>query len=161
LNEFQAAEAESSKPPQTRPGKAEPGVQSWRRLVRLAGGRPDMAVSVAGAHGLDAMIALCRDGFERVRCVRQVTCAGADETSDVLLIDGRDRQALAGQIANTVRLLRDGGVLGLRLASTRDQRVAIAALAAAGFNVAGCAHGQGGLLAAFTIQRAPPLRMAS
>lgn len=134
----------------------------WRRLVRLAGGRPDMAISVAGPNSLDAMVALCRDGFERVECARQATCACADETSDVLLIDGgRDPKNLAELIGRTVRLLRDGGVLGLRLASVKDQRAATASLAAAGFHIVGCAQGQGGGLAAFTVKRAQALRLAS
>ena len=69
-------------------------------------------ISVAGPDSLEAMVALCRAGFDHVECARQATCACADEGSDVLLILGRQSaEALGAVVARTCRLLRDGGVL--------------------------------------------------
>ena len=142
--------AEPTKPP-----------QPWRRLASLAGARPGHAVCVAGPHSLDAMVALCRDGYERVECARQATCACADETCDVLLIDGDcDPDALAQLIFKTARLVRDGGVAAILLPRADARRQAPVWLARAGLQVIGSAHAAGGAMAAFTVTRAA-LRLAS
>ena len=119
-----------------------------------------MAIGVAGPHSLDAMVDLCRQGYGRVECARQATCAGADETGEVLLIEAEDAQALGNLVRRTIRLLRDGGVLAARLRSPKDQRALAAAVVAAGFQILGCAN-DGPHLAAFTVSRVHALPLAS
>ena len=119
-----------------------------------------MAIGVVGPQSLDAMVDLCRQGFARVECARQATCACADETSDILLIDSADPDALGPLVSRTIRLLRDGGVLAARLRSTKDQRLLVASIAASGFHILGCAN-DGPHLAAFTVARAQALPLAS
>ena len=119
-----------------------------------------MTIGVAGPHSLDAMVDLCRQGFSRVECARQATCACADETSDILLIESAASEALGPLVARTIRLLRDGGVVAARLRSTKDQRLLATGIAAAGFHILGCAN-DGPHLAAFTVARAHALPMAS
>jgi len=108
------------------------------------------------------MVALCRDGYGRVECARQATCACADESSDVLLIDGRlENEALGDLIRRTVRLLRDQGVLAVGLHSPTAQRIVTACLAARGFDILGCAHAAGGRYAAYRVSRQQRLKLAS
>ncbi len=144
------------------PPESDEPPQFWRRLARLAGATADQAISVAGPHSLDAMVALCRAGYVRVECARQATCACADDLSDVLIVDGADGDdALAERLQRTLRLMRDGAVLAIRLPSRRAQRAVYDRLAEAGLQVTGCAHADGGALAAFTVRRRQPLRLAS
>ena len=95
--------------------------QIVQKSVILARADKAQHVSVAGPDSLEAMVALCRAGFDHVECARQATCACADEVSDVLLILGRQSpQDLAALISRTLRLLRDGGVLVVQVERPGD-----------------------------------------
>ena len=95
--------------------------QIVRKSVILARADKAQHISVAGPDSLEAMVALCRAGFDHVECARQATCACADEGSDVLLILGRQSpQDLAALISRTCRLLRDGGVLVVQVERPGD-----------------------------------------
>jgi hypothetical protein len=95
--------------------------QIVQKSVILARADRAQHISVAGPDSLEAMIALCRAGFDHVECARQATCACADEVSDVLLILGRQSpQDLAALISRTCRLLRDGGVLVVQVERPGD-----------------------------------------
>jgi hypothetical protein len=110
--------------------------QIVRKSVILAKADKAQHISVAGPDSLAAMIALCRAGFDHVECARQATCAGADEASDVLLVVGpQPPQALAGLLARTCRLLRDGGVLVAQLEAAGDAAVIRQALEQSGMRV--------------------------
>ena len=110
--------------------------QIVQKSVILAKADKGQHISVAGPDSLDAMIALCRAGFDHVECARQATCACADEVSDVLLILGRQSpQALAAVLARTCRLLRDGGVLVVQLERPADAAVIRPSLEGAGRQV--------------------------
>jgi hypothetical protein len=107
--------------------------QIVERSVTLARASRGQRISVAGPSSLDAMVSLCRAGFNHVECARQATCACADEASDVLLVVGLMPPAeLAAVLARTCRLLRDGGVLAVQLQSAGDDAAVCAALTAAG-----------------------------
>jgi hypothetical protein len=95
--------------------------QIVQKSVILARADRAQHISVAGPDSLEAMVALCRAGFDHVECARQATCACADEVSDVLLILGRQSpQDLAALISRTCRLLRDGGVLVVQVERPGD-----------------------------------------
>ncbi|GEM_PF-3624772 len=95
--------------------------QIVQKSVILARADKAQHVSVAGPDSLEAMVALCRAGFDHVECARQATCACADEVSDVLLILGRQSPGdLAALISRTCRLLRDGGVLVVQVERPGD-----------------------------------------
>ena len=89
------------------------------RLLRLAGARPDQTITVAGPDSLEMTVALCRAGYGRVECARQATCAGADETSDLLILTG-PMESLGGLAARTLPLLRNGGVVAAWLDRVED-----------------------------------------
>jgi hypothetical protein len=107
---------------------------SLQRLVRLTGVRPDQAICVAGPGSLDVMASLCRDGFDRVECARQATCAGADEISDLLILtEAPDR--LGALCARTAPLLRNGGVVAAWLSRIEDDPPIRTALLAHGMEI--------------------------
>jgi hypothetical protein len=136
--------------------------QVVQRALRLA--RIDKAdlVAVAGPDGLQAMISLCRAGFDRVECAKQATCAGADEACDLLLIVGpQSPEALADTIRRTGRLLKDGGLLIIQFVDAAAQRVIAPALISAGLRASGAVMDYAaGLLIMHTASRlaATPLR---
>jgi hypothetical protein len=103
-------------------------------ILQLLGVRPGQAVSVAGSGSLDVMVSLCRAGWERVECALQATCAGADETSDLLILTGPP-EALGALTARTVKLLKDGGVLVAALGRAEDDVSIRAALLAKGMTL--------------------------
>jgi len=126
-----------------------------RRAVALSRVEKEQLISVAGPGGLGAMISLCREGFERVECARQATCAGADEACELLLVVGRmDASTLMETVVRTARLLRDGGELACELASAADELVVRRALARAGFEARLPLVDATGRLALFTVARA-------
>jgi len=91
------------------------------------------AIAVAGPDGLEAMLSLCRAGFDHVECARQATCAGADEACDLLLIVGpTTADTLADTVRRTARLLRDGGRLIAEVADRQAEGIIEPSLAAAG-----------------------------
>jgi hypothetical protein len=101
------------------------------KSISLAHADRQGRVSVAGPDGLAAMVSLCRDGFDHVECARQATCSSADEPSDVLLVAGRlSVDELAAVLRRTCRLLRDGGVLVVQLATPSDDQTVRAVLEA-------------------------------
>ena len=109
--------------------------QVVRRAVYLARARRAQAVSVAGPDGLEAMLTLCRDGFDQVVLARQAI--GAAEASDVLLIAGAmSRGELSEAVNRTARLLRAGGVLVVQLTHPTDDAQVRAALGAQGIAAA-------------------------
>ncbi|HEY2659216.1 MAG TPA: hypothetical protein VGI79_05800 [Caulobacteraceae bacterium] len=105
-----------------------------QRLLHLTRVRPDQAISVAGPDSLAVMIELCRAGYSRVQCARQATCAGADETSDLLILTG-PAEALGGLAARTAPLLRNGGVVAAWLERTEDDPPIRAALLVHGMEI--------------------------
>jgi hypothetical protein len=136
--------------------------QVVRSSISLAHADRRGRVSVAGPSGLEVMIGLCREGFDRVECAWQATCSSADEASDVLLITGRlAADQLEAVLRRTCRLLRDGGVLVVQLARSGDdatvQRVlngnALGVVSTEFDNSAGC-------LVSHTVQRLAALPLA-
>jgi hypothetical protein len=109
--------------------------QVVQRALLLSSAHKQDLISVAGPDGLDAMVSLCRAGYERVECARQATCAGADEACDLLLIVGpMNAEELGDTIRRTARLLRDGGVLIAQLSGSAEGAVVRPALAARGLD---------------------------
>lgn len=113
---------------------AEPPLFDCEQVLKLLGVRPGQAVSVAGPGSLDIMVSLCRAGWERVECALQATCAGADETSDLLILTGPP-EALGALTARTIKLLKDGGVLVAALGRAEDDVSIRAALLAKGMTI--------------------------
>jgi hypothetical protein len=108
--------------------------QVVQRALFLSSVHKEDLISVAGPDGLAAMLTLCREGFDQVECVRQATCAGADEARDLLLIVGpMSVDELADTVKRTARLLRDDGVLIAQISGAAEEAVILPALAAAGF----------------------------
>jgi hypothetical protein len=106
-----------------------------RRAVWLARANPNQSIAVAGPDALEAMIALCRAGFDTVACTRQA--AGVAEASDVLILAGvMTRNDLADTVVRTARLLRAGGALVVQLAHPVDDAVVRQVLAAQGLSLA-------------------------
>jgi hypothetical protein len=126
-----------------------------RRAIFLASINKDDLVCVAGPHGLDAMVGLCRAGYERVECAVRATCGGADEACDLLLIAGPMKaQALAEIVGKTGRLLRDGGVLIVQPTQFGDEDAIRPALAALGLEIAFTLNDRvGGQFVMFTVRR--------
>jgi hypothetical protein len=120
-------------------------------------------VSVAGPDSLEAMVSLCRAGFDHVECARAATCAGADDASDVLLVVGRmSTEALSAVLQRTCRLLRDGGVLVVQLQRASDDLAVRTILKTRGLSVASTLFDiTEGRLVTHTVQRAAALRQAS
>ena len=136
--------------------------QVVHRALFLSSVRKEDLISVAGPEGLAAMISLCRAGYERVECVRQSTCTGADEACDLLLIVGpMSADELGDTIRRTARLLRDDGVLVAQLSGAAQEAVVRPALAADGvesrFTLVDRSAGR---LVMHTVRRAPQLRKA-
>jgi hypothetical protein len=132
-----------------------------QRLLRLAGARPEHSLSVAGPGSLELMIALCRAGFDRVECARQATCAGADETSHVLILTG-PAAGLGGLAARTLPLLRDGGVVAAWLDGPEDDQPIQGALLVRGMEILTSAFDRpGGLIVAHRVRRAGRLALVS
>jgi|HubBroStandDraft_3_1064219.scaffolds.fasta_scaffold48731_1 hypothetical protein len=140
---------------------ASPG-QLVDRAIELSIAHPGDGVCVAGPHGLAAMVALIERDFERVECAHHATCAGADETCDVLMMVGpMTAQDLATTVRRTVPMLRDGGVLLTQLGRPGDGAAVRNALAALRYSVAGVLIDRGeGRLVAYTLKRPTPLRKA-
>ncbi|HEY2050566.1 MAG TPA: hypothetical protein VGH03_14580 [Caulobacteraceae bacterium] len=113
---------------------AEPPAFECEPLLKLLGVGPGQAVGVAGPGSLEIMVALCRAGWARVECALQATCAGADETSDLLILTGPPER-LGALTAKTARLLRDGGVLLAFLDHPEDDAPIRAALLGKGLSV--------------------------
>jgi hypothetical protein len=120
-------------------------------------------VSVAGPDSLEAMISLCRAGFDHVECARAATCGGADDASDVLLVVGRmSTEELSAVLARTCRLLRDGGVLVVQLQRSSDDLAVRTILKARGLGVASTLFDiTEARLVTHTVRRAAALRRAS
>jgi len=132
-----------------------------QRLLRLAGAHPDQTITVAGPGSLELMIALCRAGYERVECARQATCAGADETSDLLILTG-PADSLGGLAARTLPLLRDGGVVAAWLGETCDDPPIRGALLVRGMEVIRATVDRaGGFAVAFQVRRRGRLALVS
>jgi hypothetical protein len=107
--------------------------QVVRRALQLACAQPEDLVCVAGPDGLQAMVSLCRAGFERVECARQATCAGADERCDALLIVGpAGPDELAETVRRTARLVRDDGALVVQSTGRASEAAVARALRDAG-----------------------------
>jgi hypothetical protein len=136
---------------------AQPPAFSCEPLLHLLGVNPGQSVGVAGPGSLDIMVSLCRAGWERVECALQATCAGADETSDLLILTGPP-ESLGALAAKTVKLLRDGGVLVATLTRAEDDVSIRAALLAKGMTILQTTLGvAGGLVVAHRIARAAEL----
>jgi len=132
-----------------------------QRILRLAAARRDQTVSVAGPGSLDVMIALCRAGYDRVECARQATCAGADETSHLLILTG-PAQDLGGLAARTLPLLRDGGVVAAKLVGLEDDAPIRGALLVRGMEImTSSVDKAGGPVVAHRIRRIGRLALVS
>jgi hypothetical protein len=135
-----------------------------KRAIRLASADTDDFVAVAGPDGLQAMISLCRAGFDRVECAKQATCAGADEACDLLLIVGpMTPEALADTIRRTARLLKAGGRLVVQLSSAEAQAVIAPALARVGLRASGAVmdHAGGRLVIHTVANSVVPMRKSA
>jgi len=132
------------------------------RAISLSIAHTGDCICVAGPYGLAAMVALCRRGFERVECAHHATCAGADDTSDVLMIVGpMTAQDLAATVRRTAPLLRDGGALMLQLSRPDDGAAVRNVLAALRYSVAAVLIDSGhGRVVTFTLNRPKPLKKA-
>ena len=130
------------------------------RAAALTGAHPEDQISVAGPDGLEAMVALCRLGFDKVECARAATCRGADEASDLLLIAGPMTGAeLAQTVARTARLLREDGALAIQVSDAGDEAAARAVLASLGLEATATLTDRAcGRLAVFTVRRRAGLR---
>lgn len=119
-------------------------------------------VSVAGPDGLEAMISLCRSGFEHVECARQATCSSADDASDVLLIAGPlNLGELSAVLQRTCRLLRDGGVLVVQLKMPSDDQTVRAVLERNALSIASTLFDlSAGCLVSHAVRRPAALRKA-
>jgi hypothetical protein len=127
-----------------------------RRCIDLANADRRRAVTVAGPSGLEAMIALCREGFDHAEFVRQATCLSADGATDILMIVGRpSARELAVLLRRTCRLLGEGGFLVVELRHTRDDEVVRAALSASGLTIV--ATRAAGRLVGHSVLRSPAL----
>jgi len=137
--------------------------QVVKRAIFLSTACVGDRVSVAGPDGLAAMVALCREGFDRVECARQATCGGADDVSDVMLIVGpMDSEDLTATVRRTARLLRDGGRLVVQLMRAGDDPKVRAVLASMGVTVTATLIDRScGRLATYTVRRPAALRRAS
>jgi hypothetical protein len=116
------------------PKVAEPPLFDSEHILQLLGVSRGQAVGVAGAGSLEIMVSLCREGWERVECALQATCAGADETSDLLILTGPP-ESLGALTARTVKLLKDGGTLVAALGRPEDDMSIRAALLAKGMTI--------------------------
>ncbi len=132
------------------------------RMLRLAGAGPQSAVCVAGRGAVDLLVKLCRDGFARVECLRQATCACADGSADVLVIPGGlATESLVSVLLRTARVLRDGGVLVLRLDEIDDDCAVQAALAGLNWRADSAVYDlSAGVLVAHRVRRAEALALA-
>jgi hypothetical protein len=83
------------------------------RLLRLTGALPDQPVGVAGPEALDLMCALARRGIERVEAALHCTCGAADEVCDLLIVSGRDADAIAHLVEAVGSMLKPGGRLAV------------------------------------------------
>lgn len=132
-----------------------------QRLLRLCGVPAGQTISVAGAGSLEVMIALCRAGYDRVECARRATCAGADETSHLLILTGQP-ETLGGLAARTLPLLRDGGVVGAWLERIEDDSAIRGALLVRGMEVITSQFDMaGGLAVAHRVRRRGRLALVS
>jgi hypothetical protein len=145
-----------------RPGAFASPDQLVRRSTVLAHADRARRVSVAGPDSLDAMVSLCRDGFDHVECARQSTCSSADEASDLLLIAGPlSPDELTGLVARTCRLVRDGGVVVVQLQRPGHDAAVRAALQARGLEIAATVFDpSAGCLVSHTVRRPAALRQA-
>jgi len=83
------------------------------------------------------MIKLCREGYSRVECLRQATCTCADEGADVLIIPGATAsESLVSVLLRTASVVREGGVVALKLDDIDDDCAVKAALRSLGLEVA-------------------------
>ena len=130
------------------------------RAAALTGAHREDQISVAGPDGLEAMVALCRLGFDKVECARAATCRGADEASDLLLIAGPMTGAeLAQTVARTARLLREDGAMAIQIFHAGDEAAARAVLASLGLEATATLTDRAcGRLAVFTVRRRAGLR---
>jgi hypothetical protein len=136
---------------------AQPPAFERQALLQLLGVNPGQAVGVAGPGSLEVMISLCRAGWERVECALQATCAGADDTSDLLILSGPP-EALGALTARTAKLLKDGGVLVATLSRVEDDVPIRAALLAKGMTILQTTlDTSSGLVVAHRVARAAPL----
>ncbi len=136
------------------------------RAAALTGAHPEDQISVAGPDGLEAMVSLCRLGFDKVECAiffpgsGAATCRGADEASDLLLIAGPMTGAeLAQTVARTARLLREDGALAIQISHAGDEAAARVVLASLGLEATATLTDRAcGRLAVFTVRRRAGLR---
>ncbi len=109
--------------------------QVVRRALALSPAHHEDLIGVAGPDGLDAMVSLCRAGYERVECARQATCNGFDEAADMLFVVGPMTPEELGDTVHAARpaYMRDDGVLIAQLsAAGQPSAVLRAALTRAG-----------------------------
>lgn len=128
----------------------------YAKLLRLAGARRESAVCTAGKDNVELMVQLCRQGFSRVECLRQATCSCADGGVDLLLIPGGTAtEAITSILARTIRVLREGGTVALKLSDVDDDCAVLAALSALGLESASTVFDlSDGVLVSHTIRHA-------
>ena len=137
--------------------------QIVQKSVYLANADKRQLVTVAGPDSLAALVSLCREGFDHVKCARQATCRCADGVSDVLLLTGlMATEELTAVLERTCRLVRDGGVLVVQLQRPGEDANVRAVLKTRGMRSTSTVFDvSAGYLVSHTIERAEVLQEAS
>ncbi len=101
------------------------------RMILLARAEPSSSVSIAGPDSLEVLTVLCRREFQHVQCCCSDACSAANDQSDVLLLAGQlSGSALATRLHQTLRLLRNGGIVVAHLEDLDDDLLVEATLKA-------------------------------
>ena len=132
-----------------------PPCPTLRRLLMLAGAKPNHRVCVAGPKGLSALLLLCRMGFAEACCVNGPTSSCGDAPCDVLLLTGPlSREAFVATLAAAAPRLKLGGVLAAEEGGLQDDALIQHVLAGAGREVGWRVHDlAGGCLVAMEVLR--------
>jgi hypothetical protein len=127
-----------------------------RRLLRLAGARPEHKVCVTGPQGLAALLSLSNMGFSEACCLRGDACACGDGPCDVLLLTGpMGKDVLLSALAHALPRLKDGGVLAVHEAGLEDDALILDALKQSGRTAGWRVHDMAGsCLVALEVTRA-------
>jgi hypothetical protein len=127
-----------------------------RRLLRLAGARPQHRVCVTGPQGLAALLSLSNMGFSEACCLRRDACACDDGPCDILLLTGpMDRETFVATLGRALPRLRDGGVLAAHEGALEDDALILQVLEAAGRTAGWRVHDlAGSCLVALQVTRA-------
>lgn len=127
-----------------------------KRLLALAGARPEQRVCVAGPQGLAVLLSLIRLGYGEACYVSGPTSSCGDEPCDVLLVTGpQTRDAFVATLATALPRLKVGGVLAAHEGGLQDDLLIQQVLAGVGRQVGWRVHDMAGsCLVAMEVLRA-------